>query len=198
VTHSHFTSPLHHQRQQLPTILLPAKPLLPPELHRHAAVLLLWCEDNAEPFTLLTKRSEHLALHAGQISLPGGRVDAEDQSLEATALRESYEEIGLDAGCLTTLGRLPDVEVSSGIVVTPIVASCTSLPPLCINPAEVDTLIQLPLAHALQVEAYGHDMLELHGVQRSFRFLRYQEHVIWGATARILLSLAQRLANPAV
>lgn len=178
--------------------LLPSAPALPAAISSHAAVLLCLV-DAAEPYTLLTRRTLHLSQHAGQISLPGGRIDAADVSLEATALREAREEIGLDISYLQLAGRLPDVTVlsGSGIAITPIVARSPHEPELVHNPYEVDEIIKLPLRLALDPTRYGTDVLERDGVKREYRFLQYQQHYIWGATARILLSLAHCLSSPA-
>lgn len=171
--------------------LLPPLPVLPECCDTHAAVLLC-CVNAAEPYTLLTRRTLHLSQHAGQISLPGGRIDPADLSLEATALREASEEIGLAPEGLQLLGRLPDSRVlsGSGIAITPVVAWTDSEPELNHNPHEVDEIIKLPLWLALDASQYGTDSLERDGVMREFRFLRYRQHYIWGATARILLSLS--------
>ena len=172
--------------------LLPTQPALPSSTEAHAAVLLC-CVMTAEPYTLLTRRSMQLSSHAGQISLPGGRVDSCDASLEATALRETMEEIGLDSKGLQLLGRLPDVRVNAGtgIAITPVVAWCEQEPNLIHNPYEVDEIIRLTLQLVLNTSNYGTDSQERDGVKREYKFLRFQEHYIWGATARILLSLAE-------
>jgi 8-oxo-dGTP pyrophosphatase MutT (NUDIX family) len=174
---------------ELQQLLLPMEPLLPLSTDLHAAVLLCWVA-SAEPYFLLTQRSNKLSQHAGQISLPGGRVEAADPSLEMTALREAHEEIGLDPALLQLLGRLPDVQVSSGIAITPVVAWCAQEPELQPNTHEVDFIISLPVRMALKPSNYGIDAFERNGVRREFHFLCYREHYIWGATARILLSLA--------
>ncbi|MFZ9585693.1 MAG: CoA pyrophosphatase [Pseudohongiellaceae bacterium] len=180
--------------EQLPPLLLPLTPALPASRERQAAVLLLWCENGGAPFTLLTQRSAELPLHPGQISLPGGRVEASDASLELTALREAHEEVGLPAAAVRLLGRLPTASVSSGFTITPVVGYCTSRPTLQPNQREVARLIELPLSLALDCSRYGQDSLERDGETRQFRFLQFEEHFIWGATARILLTLAERVA----
>jgi 8-oxo-dGTP pyrophosphatase MutT (NUDIX family) len=179
-----------HLRQRL----LAPTPALPACSDTHAAVLVC-CINATEPYVLLTRRTLHLSLHAGQISLPGGRVDPADVSLEATALREAEEEIGLKPAGLQLLGRLPDSRVLTGpgISITPVVAWSEQEPELLHNPYEVDEIIKLPLRLALDASQYGTDTLERDGVKREFRFLRYQQHYVWGATARILLALSERI-----
>jgi len=182
---------LLHKEALQQRLLLPDPPL-PASTEPHAAVLLC-CVFTSEPYTLLTRRSMQLSMHAGQISLPGGRVDLCDASLEATALRESQEEIGLSPAHLQLLGRLPDARVNAGtgMAITPVVAWCEQEPELVHNPYEVDEIIKLPLQLVLDPGNYGTDVLERDGRQHQFRFLRFQEHYIWGATARILLSMAE-------
>lgn len=176
---------------RLQSVLQAPSPALPAHTAEHAAVLLCWVAGD-EPYTLLTQRSRHLKQHAGQISLPGGRIDRDDDSLETTALREAHEEIGLDPALPQALGRLPDTTVGSGIVITPVVAWCGREPAMLQhNPQEVERIIRLPLRLALKLGNYGIDSLERDGLRREFHFLCYQDHYIWGATARILLSLAQ-------
>lgn len=179
-------------KEALRRSLLPPLPVLPSSIAAHAAVLLC-CVNTDEPYTLLTRRSMQLSMHAGHISFPGGRVDMCDASLEATALRESHEEIGLDPAGLLLLGRLPEVKVltGSGIAITPVVAWSEAEPSLVHNPYEVDEIIKLPLQLVLNSDNYGTDSLEHDGIKREFYFLRFQHYYIWGATAKILLSLAK-------
>ena len=182
-------------KETLRRSLLPPLPVLPSAIAAHAAVLLCWVNAD-EPYTLLTRRSMQLSMHAGHISLPGGRVDMCDASLEATALRESHEEIGLDSAGLLLLGRLPEVKVLTGsaIAITPVVAWSEAEPSLVHNPYEVDEIIKLPLQLVLNSDNYGTDSLERDGMKREFYFLRFQDFYIWGATAKILLSLAETIS----
>jgi hypothetical protein len=96
---------------------------------------------------------------------------------------------------LQLLGRLPDSRVLTGpgISITPVVAWSEQESELLHNPYEVDEIIKLPLRLALDASQYGTDTLECDGVKREFRFLRYQQHYVWGATARILLALSERI-----
>lgn len=161
-----------------------------------AAVLVLLCPGANGPVTILTRRSEHLPQHAGQISFPGGRVHRDDASLEATALREAVEETGLDPAGVVLLGRLPlTVVASSGFEITPVVA-WTALRPLWRpDPREVAELIECPLELALDPAAYREGSLVRDGVKRDFWYIEFATHHVWGATARILRSLALLLAD---
>lgn len=160
-----------------------------------AAVLVLLCPGTMEPVTILTRRSEHLPQHAGQISFPGGRVHHSDLSLEATALREAIEETGLDPAGVVVLGRLPVTVVpSSGFAITPIVAWADARPQWRPDPREVAELIECPLALALDPASYKTGSMVRDGINREFWYVEFDGHHVWGATARILRSLALVLA----
>ncbi|MGV3593174.1 MAG: CoA pyrophosphatase [Gammaproteobacteria bacterium] len=164
--------------------------------HLQAAVLVLLCPGIAEPVTILTRRSEDLPQHAGQISFPGGRVHGDDASPEATALREAIEETALDPSEVVLLGRLPVTLVqSSGFEITPVVAWTAVRPRLRADPREVAELIECPLKLALDPGAYRIGSLERDGERREFWFIEFGGHHVWGATARILRALALLLAD---
>lgn len=160
-----------------------------------AAVLVLLCPGPAGPVTILTRRSEELPQHAGQISFPGGRVHHGDASLEATALRETAEETGLDPARVAVLGRLPVTSVSSGFEITPVVAWADARLHLQPDPREVAEVIECPLALALDPLAYKTGTLERDGVRREFYYIEFEGHYVWGATARMLRSLALLLTG---
>ncbi|MES2624582.1 MAG: CoA pyrophosphatase [Pseudomonadota bacterium] len=155
-----------------------------------AAVLLLIYADGKDSFIPLTLRSNDLPVHAGQICLPGGRVQNADVSLPATALREANEEIGVQLEQSCVLGCLPVTNTISGFEVTPVVAWTSSPPEFQLDPREVNALIALPLELALDLSLYKQDHVIENGSTREFYFIEFGEHYIWGATARILRSLA--------
>jgi len=162
------------------------RPLVP------AAVLVAVVQGPA-PGVLLTKRTSHLAKHAGQVAFPGGRIEPDDPSPEAAALREAQEEVGLDPACAEVLGRLPDYVTGTGFRVSPVLAL---LPPgLDLRPApdEVEAVFQLPLAVLLDPEAPQRRRAEFLGRVREFWVWPHPEHYVWGATAAILVNLAHRL-----
>jgi 8-oxo-dGTP pyrophosphatase MutT (NUDIX family) len=160
-----------------------------------AAVLLLIYADGSDLFIPLTVRSKELPVHAGQICLPGGGVQNTDLGIEVTALREANEEIGVCLDLSNVLGCLPATTTNSGFEVTPVVAWTSSTPTFRLQPREVDKLITLPLELALDVSQYKQDTLIENGIKRQFYFIEFDGHYIWGATARILRSLANLAAQ---
>lgn len=140
---------------------------------------------------LLTQRTDHLNDHAGQVSLPGGRVDADDTSAIETALRETEEEVGLYRRHLDVLGTLPDYVTGTGFRVTPVVA--LAMPPfeLRADPFEVAQIFEVPLAFLMNGAHHQRRSVELPagGGRRTFYTMPYEQHFIWGATAGMLRNL---------
>lgn len=148
---------------------------------------------------LLTRRTEHLRNHAGQISLPGGRVEAQDASAEATALRETEEEIGLPRSFIEVLGRLPVYTTVTAFQVTPVVALVSPGFELELDQGEVSEAFEVPLQFLMTPAHHQHHLFEFAGGQRQFLSmpwrnsssdpdaqLKAQEYFIWGATAAML------------
>jgi 8-oxo-dGTP pyrophosphatase MutT (NUDIX family) len=157
------------------------------------AALLVPIVLGEEPSIVLTKRTSHLAKHAGQISFPGGRIDPEDSGPEAAALREAHEEIGLKPASVEVLGRLNDHVTGTGYRITPVLAV---LPPALtyqLSPHEVDAIFELPMHVVLDPDAPRRQRQHVGGVWREYWVWPHPEHFIWGATAAILVQLAQRL-----
>lgn len=144
------------------------------------------------PGILLTKRTAHLKKHAGQVSFPGGRIDA-GETPEAAALREAEEEVALAPRHVELLGRMADYVTGTGYRITPVVGL---LPPgltLRPSPHEVESVFELPIDVLLDPLAPRRQRREQHGNLREYWVWPHPDHYIWGATAAILVHLAQKL-----
>lgn len=145
------------------------------------------------PGILLTKRTSHLSKHAGQVSFPGGRIDPGDAGPEAAALREAQEEIGLEPAAVEVVGRLADHITGTGYRITPVLGM---LPPALryeVSPQEVEAIFELPMRVVLDPGAPKRQRQHVQGVWREYWVWPHPDHFIWGATAAILVQLAQRL-----
>lgn len=150
-----------------------------------AAVLLLLYERGGEEHLLFQVRTQHVEHHKGEISLPGGARDPGDDSLLATALRETHEEIGVAAGDVEVYGRLDDVPTRSRFVMSPFVGAITAPAPYPFAFAEIEVaeLLQVPLARLLSGEALEWTQPPGRPPMPAFR---HGEHLIFGATARVV------------
>ena len=142
---------------------------------------------------LLTKRTDTLRRHSGQVSFPGGRIDPADASPEAAALRETHEEIGLDAHSIELIGRLRDYVTGTGFKITPILGLIQPGYRTTLAPAEVAEAFELPMTTLLNPNAPQRHSADYKGRQRHYWVWPHQTHHIWGATAAILVHLAHRL-----
>ncbi len=163
---------------------------------RQAAVLVALVPRSAGQAggILVTKRASHLQHHPGQIAFPGGKLDPTDASLEACALRESHEEVGLPPDAVRILGRLPAHETVTGFVITPILAQVTRAFDPVPEAGEVDEVFTVPLAHLMDKRRYSVEQRLWQGQIRRYYVVPWGPYYIWGATARILRGLADRMA----
>jgi 8-oxo-dGTP pyrophosphatase MutT (NUDIX family) len=169
---------------------------LPPHPHRRAAVLVPLFEADGAPHLLLTKRTETVEHHKGQISFPGGGEEPGDADLLATALRESYEELGLPPHSVEVWGRLDEVEtVVSGFAITPFVGRIPRPVGLRPNPNEIDEIVTVPLATFLDPANLRTEQVVREGQRRELLFYTCGSHVVWGATARIIYGMIQMLTS---
>lgn len=164
---------------------------LPPHPHRRAAVLIpIFVDGDGVPHLLLTKRTETVEHHKGQISFPGGGEEPEDADLLETALRETYEEIGLPPASVEVWGRLDEVEtVISGFAVTPFVGFIPPPTAARPNPNEIAEIVTVPLAVFLNPANLRAEQVMHNGRPRRLLFYDYPPYVIWGLTAWIIKSL---------
>ena len=161
--------------------------------HLTPAAVLVPIITGSSPAILLTKRTEALRRHSGQVSFPGGRIDPTDASPEEAALRETQEEIGLNPASIELIGRLRDYTTGTGFRVTPVLGLLAPGYRTILSPAEVADAFELPFATLLDPAAPERRSAELQGQTRHYWVWPHEKHHIWGATAAILVHLAHRL-----
>lgn len=160
------------------------------------AAVLIPVVDHPQPTVLLTQRSAHLNDHAGQISFPGGKIEATDASPLDAALREAFEEVGLSREFIDPIGYLDLYATSFGFRILPIVARVEPGFRLRINEAEVDDAFEVPLAFLMDPDNHQLHSKEFRGMERSYYAMPFAERYIWGATAGILRVLYERIYLP--
>lgn len=159
---------------------------------RPAAVLVGLIERRRGLHILLTRRHDGLSQHAGQISFPGGRIDTGDADAVQAALRETREEIGVDAGRIRPLGRIEPVATISQYRMQPIVARIDPDYELRLQIGEVSAAFELPLARAMRRELWRPYAVNRSGLNIPMMALDFQGHTIWGATAMVIERLLAR------
>lgn len=160
------------------------------------AAVLVPVIDSDAPRIVLTRRTEHLARHAGQVAFPGGRIDAADADAVDAALRETEEEIGLPRSRVRPVGYLDSFETVSGFVITPVVGFVDpGVPAWTPDPGEVDEVFEVPLAFLLDPGNLRRYTMHYRGHARPMVEFRYGAHRIWGATAAMLTNLLKRMGR---
>ncbi|HWT15809.1 MAG TPA: CoA pyrophosphatase [Patescibacteria group bacterium] len=167
--------------------------VLPDPARLAPAAVLVGIVERAVPTILLTRRTESLATHGGQVSFPGGRIDPEDVDAIAAALREADEEVGLDARFVAPIGFLDPFETISAYRVLPVVARVRPGFVLSPNPDEVAEAFEAPLSLFLDHSAHRVQYIEYRGLRREIHEFEFAGHRIWGATAAMLINLRDRL-----
>lgn len=158
------------------------------EALRPAAVLVPVVRREAGLTILLTQRTDHLYDHAGQISFPGGRSEAHDASPAATALRETFEEIGLPDSHVEVLGYLPEYATVTGYHVTPVVGLVDPPQAFNLDAFEVAEAFEVPLTFFLDSGNHQRNTLQYQGRTRHYYAMPYEQRYIWGATAGMLMN----------
>jgi 8-oxo-dGTP pyrophosphatase MutT (NUDIX family) len=157
------------------------------------AAVLVPVIDRPEPMVLLTQRTADLQSHAGQIAFPGGKIEADDASPVAAALREANEEVGLDRSLADPIGYLDLYLTFSGFRILPVVARVDPSYRMVLSRAEVDDAFEVPLAFLMDVQNHALHSRDWKGVTRRYYAMPFRERYIWGVTAGILRNLYERI-----
>ena len=160
-----------------------------------AAVLLPIMFQKEGPEVVLTKRAKTLKHHAGQIAFPGGKVEEFDSSEMQTAIRESFEEVGLQRKSVRLLGMLPRHETSTGYLISPFVGLITTPQKLKPEVSEVSEIFSVPLKFLLNKDNMQVKKFKFNGIERGYFVIPYGPYYIWGATARIIKSFADLIGK---
>ena len=160
---------------------------------RPAAVLVPVIDRAGGATMLLTKRTEKLKSHPGQVAFPGGRVDPDDASIEAAAKREAEEEVGLKPEYVEIVGTLADYYSGSGFRITPVLSIVQPTFTLTINPDEVDEAFEVPLGFLMDAANHHTDSRIWNNIERYFYTMPYGDRHIWGVTAGIIRAIHDRL-----
>lgn len=160
---------------------------------RAAATLCPIVERGGEYRVILTRRSADLRAHPGQISFPGGKIDAGDAGALDAALRESEEEIGLDRGRVEIVGALDPFSTGTGFLVTTFIGFVPSDFDPVAEPGEVEEVFEAPLDFLMDRDNHEPQSLTRGGRTRHFYVINYRHYRIWGATAGMLHLLAERI-----
>ena len=162
-----------------------------------AAVLVPLVARPAGFQVLLTQRTDHLHDHAGQVSFPGGRREHTDAGSVETALRETREEIGLAEDFIEVVGLLDDYETGTGFRVTPVVSFVSEGFTLALDSFEVAEVFEVPLDYLFDPANHQKRSRDFNGRRRSYYLFEYQDRIVWGATAGMLMNLYRRVSGGA-
>ena len=163
---------------------------------KHSAVLVPLIFAGDEPALLLTRRTDRVETHKGQVAFPGGTVDDDDRDRTHTALRELEEELGIPASAVEICGMLDDLATPTGFVITPVVGILHGPPEVRCSEEEVDEVFQVPLSFFAD-PAYGErELRQVGGERREIWIYTYNGRTIWGATAAVIRNLLAVLTMP--
>ena len=158
---------------------------------KSSVLFLLYPGKDHTPHTVFIQRPMYNGAHSGQISFPGGRAEPEDASVEETALREAWEETGIDASMVKVMGRLSDLYIPpSNFLVAPVIGISGKRPQFVADPSEVESIIEVPLADLFNPDNCRITQIKLKdGLTFDTPCFQIQQHTIWGATVIIIAEL---------
>ena len=156
------------------------------------AAVLIGVTDRTEPGVILTVRREHMRTHAGQVAFPGGRIDPGEDAISA-ALREAWEELGLEPESAEVVGAVDCYRTVTGYVVTPVLAVVAPDQPLSPHEHEVADWFEAPLGFVLDPSNQQMKSALFQGRERHYYEIVWNDRRIWGATAAMLVNLSRRL-----
>lgn len=164
------------------------------QVHNPAAVLIA-ITDRPEPGVILTQRASHLRNHAGQVALPGGRIDEDDQDAFAAALREAEEEVALPPNQVKIVGLTDAYKTFTGFDILPVLGVIPPDLPLYPHEDEVASVFEVPLSFLLSPANHERKLIEFEGANRHFYEMWWEGYRIWGVTAAIFVNLAKRIGH---
>ena len=160
-----------------------------------AGVLIPLIQRSSGLTVLLTQRSAELKHHAGQISFPGGRMEADDRDIAHTALRETWEEVGIEPAQVTIIGYLPPMPTITGYAVTPSIGLVEEQHRLVLDSNEVESTFEVPLAFLMDGSNMQQSEREYQGQRFPVVEFRFEDYRIWGATAQMILKMKNHINN---
>ena len=167
-----------------------------PDARQPASVLIPLIQLRGEPHVVLTVRSHDVEHHKGEISFPGGAMDASDADLRVTALRESQEEVGIHPSHVEILGEISHHVTRTGFHITPYVGIVSGAPYAYeANPGEVAEILEVPVSHLLDLRNTEERRVQRDGREIRMRSYRWGDHLIFGATAMMLRSFLDEMAG---
>lgn len=160
-----------------------------------AAVLVPIVERDGQYNVIFTRRSFYLRAHAGQISFPGGRLDEIDENIVQTAMREAYEEIGLEDKYIEPIGIGDNYLSGTNYLITPVIAKIDPNAKFIANKSEVDEIFEIPFDIVFNASNFEIREYHLQKIPRKFYAFNYKKYLIWGVTAGLIFNLTKRICN---